>query len=107
MRVTTSTGAKLGAVAGVVAYLIFAIIAVLGFAFASDKIWATLTDLFRQQAGANPDANMRQLLEFMKTADGRVFIATILMGVTFAVSLGLSTLGGAIASAVVKREQRH
>ena len=107
MRVTPATGAKLGAVTGVVGYAIFAIIAVLGFVFASDQIWSQLTIAMHERAGPNPDANVQQVFEFMKTAQGRSFIAVFLMIFLFAFFLVLATLGGAIGAALVRRDQQH
>jgi hypothetical protein len=105
MQVATGTGAKLGAVTGAVGYALFAIIAALGFVFASDKIWSQLTIAMKERAGPNPDANVQQMFELMKSAEGKAFIAIFVMLFAFALFLGLATLGGAIGAALVRRDQ--
>jgi hypothetical protein len=107
MQVAPGTGAKLGAVAGVVGYALFAIVAVLGFVFASDKIWSQLTTAMHERAGPNPDANVQQMFDLMKTSQGKAWIAVLVMAFAFALFLGLATLGGAIGAALVRRDQRH
>jgi len=105
MQVSAGTGAKLGAVTGVVGYGLFAIVTLIGFVVASDKIWAELETAMHQKAGPNPDVNVQQVFEIMKTAEGKAFIAVFVMVFAFALFLGLATLGGAIASTVVRRDQ--
>lgn len=107
MQIAPGTGAKIGAVTGVVGYALFAIVAALGFIFASDKIWSQLTIAMKERAGPNPDANVQQMFDLMKTAEGKAFIAVFVMVFAFALFLGLATLGGAIGTALVRRNQRH
>ena len=61
MQISAGTGAKLGAVTGVIGYALFAIIAVLGFTFASERIWAELEKQMHAQAGPTPEASVQQL----------------------------------------------
>jgi hypothetical protein len=105
MQVSSGTGAKLGAVSGVVGYLLFAIEAMLYLAIESEKVWAELSAQLKIKAGANPEANVQQMLEVMKTPQGKAMLAVFLMVVFFAVYLTLATIGGAIGAAVVKRDQ--
>src|SRR4051812_6851768 len=105
MQISSGTGAKLGAVTGVVGYVLFAIVAILGFVFASERLWAELPTAMRERAGPNPEANVQQLFEMMKTAEGKAFIAVFVMVFAFALFLGLATLGGAIGAALVRRDQ--
>jgi len=105
MQVSAGTGAKLGAVTGVIGYVLFAIVTVLGLAVAGDQIWAKLEEAMHKQAGPTPDVNVQQVFEMMKTAEGKAFIAVFVMIFAFALFLGLATLGGAIASTVVRRDQ--
>jgi hypothetical protein len=106
MQVSSGTGAKLGAVTGVIGYALFAVVAVLGFIFASDKIWSELITQMKARAGANPDANLRQMFELLNTAEGKAFVATFVMIFAFALFVGLSTLGGTIGAALIRRNQR-
>jgi hypothetical protein len=106
MHLTPATGAKLGAVAGVVGYILVAIPVIFGFIFASDKIWSELATAMKQQAGPNPDANVQQVFEMMKTAEGKAFIAVLMMAILFAMFLVFATLGGAIGAALMRRDQR-
>lgn len=105
MQVSTGTGAKLGAVTGVVGYAIFAVVTLLGFVFASDKIWAELETAMHQKAGPNPDANVQQVFEIMKTAEGKAAIAVFVMAFAFALFLALATIGGVVGASLVRRDQ--
>jgi hypothetical protein len=107
MQVATGTGAKLGAVTGVLGYLVVAIPVILGFVFAGDKVWSELTTAMKQQAGANPEANVQQVFELMKTAEGKAVIAVVMMSILFVMFLVLATAGGAIGAALVRRNQQH
>jgi hypothetical protein len=106
MQISSGTGAKLGAVSGVVGYLLFAIVAVLGLSFAGDRVWSELTNEMQRQAGANPNANLQQMFEIMKTPEGKAVIAVFVMIFAFAFFLLLSTLGGAIGASLVQRNKR-
>ena len=106
MQVSSGTGAKLGAVAGVVGYALFAIVALLGFVFASDRIWSELIAQMKERAGPNPEANVQQMFDMLKTGEGKVFVATFVMLFAFALFLGLAALGGTIGAALVRRDQR-
>ena len=105
MQINAGTGARLGAVTGVVGYALFAIVSLIGFVFASDKIWSTLEEAMHQKAGPHPDANVQQLFEIMKTAEGKATIAVFVMAFAFALFIGLATIGGMVASSVVRRDQ--
>jgi hypothetical protein len=104
-QITSGTGAKLGAVTGVVGYLLFAIVAVLGLTFASERIWSELTIAMKERVGPNPDASVQQMFETMKTAEGKAILAVFVMAFIFAIFLLLGTLGGTIGAAVVRRDQ--
>jgi hypothetical protein len=106
-RLTAGTGAKLGVVTGLVGYLIVAIPVTLGFVFAGDKVWPELTQAMKQQAGANPDANVQQVFELMKTAEGKAFFAVVMMAFLFVLFLVLATVGGAIGAALIRRDQQQ
>lgn len=106
MQISAGTGAKLGAVTGVIGYVLFALVMVLIFAFASDKLWSELDQALRQKAGPNPDASVQQLFEIIKTAEGKAAIAVFVMAFAFALFLGLATIGGAIGASLVRRDQR-
>ena len=105
LQISAGTGAKLGAVTGVVGYALFAIFAVIGFVFANEKLWAELDLALRQKAGPNPDVSVQQLFEILKTAEGKAVIAVCVMVFAFALFLGLATIGGAIAASLVRREE--
>jgi len=107
MQVSSGTGAKLGAVASVVGYTLFAVVAVVGLTFYSDKLWSEFTVELRKKVGPNPEANVQQMFEVMKTAEGKAILAVFVMAFIFAIFLGLGTIGGAIGAAVVKRDQHH
>jgi hypothetical protein len=105
MQISTGTGAKLGAMTGLLGYALTAILTVIGFVIDGDKLWAQLDQQLRHQAGPSPDANMQQVFEIMKTAEGKATLAVLMLIFAFALFLGLATLGGAIASSMVRRDQ--
>jgi hypothetical protein len=106
MQISSGTGAKLGAVAGVIGYALFAIVAVLAFVFAGDKVWSEFIRQLKERASSTPDANLQQMFELLKTAEGKAFVATFVMIFAFALFVGLATLGGTIAAALLRKDQR-
>ena len=105
MQISTGTGAKLGAVTGLLAYALSAILSVIGFIFDSDKLWAQLDQQLRQQAGPSPDAKVQQAFEILKTSEGKAAFVVVMLIFAFALFLGLATIGGAIGASLVRRDQ--
>lgn len=103
MQIASGTGAKLGAVTGLIGYALFALVVGIGFAFASDKIWAQLALAMKERAGATPEASVQQVLQLMNSSEGRTFIATFVMIFAFVLFLLLAALGGLVGAALVKR----
>ncbi len=106
MQIDTGTGAKLGAVTGVVAYAIFSCVALLAFTFASDKLWGQLTSAMKERAGPNPEANVQQMFDIMNTAQGKAMIAVIVMVMMFGMFLVLGTVGGALGAVFARRHHQ-
>jgi len=105
MRIGTSTGAKLGAVTGVFGCPLAILVEVAKIKLSNIDFWGQLTQALKQQAGPNPDANVQQMFEIIKTPEGKAMIACFIMIFAFALFLALSTLGGAIGAAFVGRDQ--
>lgn len=99
-------GAKIGALAGLAGYVLFAIGMLAILRFAADKFWNLMIEVMKTRAAAT-GTNFQPVLDMLNSAEGKAFVATFLMVFVFALMLALSSLGGAIGAAFARRADHH
>jgi hypothetical protein len=97
-----SEGAKIGAMAGLAGYLIFAVGMLAVFRFAADMFWNPLMEAMRAR-GASTGSDIGPVLDILKSPQGKAFFATFVMAVAFALILVLAAIGGAVSAAYAAR----
>ena len=107
-NLTPAMGAQLGAVSGTMGFVLFAIFSAVGtLAFHSGgELRAALLEAIAQSAARSSDPQVQKAFEYLKTPPG----LALMMGLSFAFVLVafliLSSLGGAIGAAMMRRKDR-
>jgi hypothetical protein len=107
-NVTPAMGARLGAVAGTMGFGIFAVFSALGTLLfhSGGELRAALLDAIAQSAARSPDPQVQKAFEYLKTPPGLALMMGIGMAFLLAAFLILSTLGGAVGAAMLRRKDR-
>lgn len=107
-ELTPGMGARLGALGGVVTFTIFAVLsAVAALLFGGGaEIRKGVMDAINQAAARNPDAQAQQAIEMFKTPAGMAFLMVAGMVLVLVAFLVLSSLGGALGAAMMRRKNR-
>jgi hypothetical protein len=105
---TPALGARLGAVSGVLGFGIFAVFtAVEVVVFHSGgELRAALIDAVQQSASRTSDPQTQQILDYLKSPPGLALVMGIGLVVMFALFMIFSSLGGALAAAVLRRKHK-
>ncbi|HEX8813920.1 MAG TPA: hypothetical protein VF753_00315 [Terriglobales bacterium] len=106
--VSSGVGARLGALSGLLGFVLFVILIaleVLVFHSGAD-LHNALIDVVQQSISRTPDAQVREALEYFKTPAGLAVVMTMGLALMFAVFMILSTIGGAVGSALLRRKSR-
>ncbi|HXZ41243.1 MAG TPA: zinc ribbon domain-containing protein [Terriglobales bacterium] len=101
-------GARLGAVGGTLGFGIFAIftaIEVLVF-HSGGQLRAALLEAIQQSAARTSDPQAQQILDYLKSPPGLALVMGLGLAVMFVVFLIFSSLGGALAAALLRRKHR-
>jgi hypothetical protein len=105
--ITSNMGAKLGAAAGTLGYLVFAILTVIAFVFEGDTLRSEMLkhmqDLPRQATDPQSQEMLRRLMEKFSTPEGAAMLVTISLATLFFVFLGFAALGGIGGAALTRR----
>lgn len=102
-------GARLGAASGAMGFGIFAIFTALaaGIFGKGGQLRAALLDAIQQSASRSSDPQAQEMLEWLKTPEGLALMITLGMIFTLMVFVILSSAGGALTAALMrKREHR-
>jgi zinc-ribbon domain len=107
-ELTRGVGARIGAVAGVIAFAIFAVMTSLQLLLtrSSGTMRTLLLAAIEKSQGANPDPRSQELLQKMTTPEGLAIMVTFAMVLLFFVFLGFSAIGGALGSSFFRRTNR-
>lgn len=107
-ELTRGVGARIGAVAGVIAFAIFAVMTSLQLLLTrgSGTMRTLLLEALEKSQGSNPDPRSQELLQKMTTPEGLAVMVTFAMVLLFFVFLGLSAIGGALGSSFFRQKSR-
>jgi hypothetical protein len=107
-RVTPAMGARLGAVSGTFGFGIFAVFSALGTLLfhSGGELRAALLDAIAQSAARSPDPQVQKAFEYLKTPPGLALMMGIGMVFLLVAFLILSTLGGAVGAAIMRKKDR-
>lgn len=106
--VTAGMGARIGAVAGTMGFSIFAVftaIEVLVF-HSGGELRAALLQAIQQSAARSSEPQAQQLLEYLKSPPGLALMMGLGLFLMLIVFLILSSIGGALAAALLRRRDR-
>jgi hypothetical protein len=105
-NLTPGMGARLGAVSGALGFGIFAVLTSIEMvAFRSGgQLRAALIEAVQQSAARSSDPQAQQLVEYLKTPQGLALVMVLALLVMFAAFLVLSSLGGALSAALLRRK---
>lgn len=106
---TPTMGAQLGALSGMLGFVIFAIftaIEVLVF-HSGGELRSALLEAVQQSAARNPDPQAQQIVEYLKSPSGLALVMALGLAVMLVLFLLLSSASGAIGAAWVRRRGRY
>jgi len=104
-ELTRGVGARIGAVAGVIAFGLFALTTSLQLLLtrSSGSMRTMLLEAIERSTAANPDPRSQELLQKFTSPEGLAILVTFTMVLLFFVFLGLSAIGGAWGSSFLRR----
>lgn len=112
VQVSSTIGGKVGALAGLLGFVFFAIFVSAYLTIATvalhqgDQIRAQLRGVLEQAANSNHDASAQQLIQWVQTPEGLAIIMALSMFLFLIAFLLLSTAGGIFGSALARRRTR-
>jgi hypothetical protein len=107
-ELTRGVGARIGAVAGVIAFGIFAVMMSLQLLLTrgSGSMRTMLLEAIEKSGAANPDPRSQELLQKLTTPEGLAIMVTFAMLLLFFALLGFSAIGGALGSSFFRNKSR-
>ncbi len=107
-NLTPAMGARLGAVSGTLGFGIFAIFSALGTLLfhSGGELRASLLQAVEQSAARSSDPQAQQVIEYLKTPPGLALMMGLALAVVLVAFLILSSLGGAVGAAMMRRKDR-
>lgn len=107
-ELTRGVGARIGAVAGVIAFGIFAVMMSLQLLLTrgSGSMRTMLLEAIEKSGAANPDPRSQELLQKLTTPEGLAIMVTFAMVLLFFALLGFSAIGGALGSSFFRNKNR-
>lgn len=106
--VTPGMGAKIGAASGAMGFALFAVftaVEVLVF-HSGGQLRAQLLEAIQQSAARSTEPQAQQAIEYLKSPAGLALMMGLGLALVFIIFMILSSLGGAIAAAMLRRK-RH
>jgi len=104
---TSSIGAKLGALSGGIGWSLFAIMMGLQWKFGdTNEIRAAVIETLNQSAARSGDPQAQALIERFKTPDGIIVVMVMGVALMLLIFVGLSSLGGTIGASVMTKKSR-
>jgi hypothetical protein len=107
--VTTRMGARVGAVAGLIAFALFALLLALQLLVfrGGGQLRDALQQMIRQSAASNTDPRAQEMLARMLSPEGMAVLITVGMVIFFLMFVGLSSLGGALGAKLFGERERR
>jgi hypothetical protein len=104
---TVGLGARLGAISGALGFGILGIASAVATSVfhSGGEIREIMLKAVQQYASRNPDPQMQQILEFYNSRQGFVLMLMVGSIMMFILFLALSSMGGIIGAAVLKRKK--
>lgn len=101
-------GAQLGAVSGIFGFGIFAILSAVGMLVFRNgvEMRKALLDAIAQSAARSPDPQVEKAFEYLKTPPGLALMMALSLAVLLVAFLILSSIGGAVGAAMMRRKDR-
>lgn len=104
-RLARSMGAKIGAVSGVIGYAVFSVVAGIQFLRDPGPVREMLNQALQNAKTQNPDPRVTEMYDKFASPAGTALILTFTMVFLLAMFLVLSSLGGALAASVARRNE--
>jgi hypothetical protein len=106
-RITSSMGARLGAVAGLFGFAVYAVVqSILLLAAPNDELRQALHDAIQQAIKQNPDPKAQEMAKALLTPEGTAFIVVLVMLALLAMFLIFGVIGGSLWASLQKRDQK-
>jgi hypothetical protein len=107
-NLTPGMGARLGVVSGTLGFGIFAIFSAVGTLVfhTGGQLRAAMLEAIEQSAARSSDPQARQVIEYLKTPPGLALMMGLSLAFVLVAFLILSSLGGAVGAAMMRRKDR-
>lgn len=104
-NLNSGLGARLGLISGAIGFGVFAVVRAIEMtvSHAGPGLRAQVMKALEQRAAEYPAAQAQQMMQYLQSAQGWAFIVAISTVFTLIAFLLISTLGGVIGAAVLKR----
>ncbi len=108
LPISPSLGAKLGAASGILGFGIFAVLMAVEVLVlhTGGELRAALLQALEQSASRTSDAQAQQVLAYLKSPSGLALVMGLGLAFLFVFFLILSSLGGALGAAILRRKER-
>lgn len=106
-NLTATAGARLGALGGVIGFVIFTILTALGMALfgGGDKLRASLLEAVERASNQSPDPHAREFLETFRTPSGLAVLLVLSFAALAVVFVLCSGVGGALGAKLLHRKE--
>ncbi len=104
--VTPGMGARLGAVTGLVGFVIYAVLVSLAGLVMKGQLRGMLSAALQQAASANPNPAVREAVQRLSTPEGMALLFTLMMVIMLAAFLVFSAIGGALGAALFRPREK-
>jgi hypothetical protein len=103
-----SMGARLGLVSGTLGFGIFAVLSAVGTLVfhTGGQLRAAMLEAIEQSAARSSDPQAQQIIQYLKTPPGLALMMGLSLVIVLLAFLILSSLGGAIGAALMRRKDR-
>lgn len=102
---STGDGAKIGALSGVIGYVIFAIVASIQYILQPALVRDELVKAIQDAQARNPNPATQDMVQKLSTPEGLGIVLVLGMIVLFIGFIALSAFGGMITAAISRRSQ--
>jgi hypothetical protein len=102
-------GAQLGAASGALGFVIYGIFTAVETMLrgTGNEVRKALVAAVEQAAARNPDPQAQQMMQYLKTPAGLTLVMILGLMVMFCLFVVVSSLGGALGAAMLRRKDQH
>ncbi len=104
--VSTGMGARLGAVAGLIGFVLYAVFVSIAGLLLKGQLRAMLQTALQQAAGSNPNPAVQEAMQRLSTPEGMALLFTVMLVILFAAFLVFSAIGGAIGASLFRPREK-